>query len=532
MPMAIVTTRSSASRRMAAVSSTGARSNLVHLTAVRGGDRGRGSDSELFSSGATGLGATASSHPYATGGPTAATGAAAVLSNTPTFVESFDGVRKRRVGWDAERRKFQVITHPTHGDSIKGRIERYLRQSFLPDHVTPDYYNYTRWRVLQRLISATVSVFGTRALLLALGLKTERVGLTATFNWIQKDAFGKFGRIMWASKMGRRFDSDAKRWRFRSSLLFAAGTGLEVLTYIFPAAFLLLATIANVLKQMSMLTSSATRNAMYKSFAGDSQNLGDITAKGEAQIAVVDLLGILLGIFLSKSIGTAQVGMAVAYILLSCVDVFAIYNEIRSVVFSSLNLERGAMVVKAFVRKGREGVLNPNEASREERIFWNPASIDTSIFRTVSQTGCSLEELHKVREAFSLVEKKEGGREGGVEGEKHFLVTWSPTVGASIVLHTGANQRDILRALLTWAYFEEAWKEGGVEEGQKQKQRQAWSMEEEKEEDQRQERALVMLKSAHAKAKETEECFLEALTNKGWDMRHTVFGKIKKRTEW
>ena len=38
---------------------------------------------------------------------------------------------------------------------------------------------------------------------------------------------------------------------------------------------------------MSMLTSSATRNAMYKSFAGDSQNLGDITAKGEAQIAVV-----------------------------------------------------------------------------------------------------------------------------------------------------------------------------------------------------------------------------------------------------
>lgn len=426
-----------------------------------------------------------------------------------------------------------MITHPTHGDNIKGRIERYLRQSFLPDHVTPDYYNYTRWRVLQRLISATVSVFGTRALLLALGLKTERVGLTATFNWIQKDAFGKFGRIMWASKMGRRFDSDAKRWRFRSSLLYAAGTGLEVLTYIFPAAFLLLATIANILKQMSMLTSSATRNAMYKSFAGDSQNLGDITAKGEAQIAVVDLLGILLGIFLSKSIGTAQVGMGVAYILLSCVDVFAIYNEIRSVVFSSLNLERGAMVVKAFVRKGREGVLNPNEASREERIFWNPASIDTSIFRTVSQTGCSLEELHKVREAFS----SEGGKEGGKEAEKHFLVTWSPTVGASIVLHTNANQHDILRALLTWAYFEDAWKEGGQkgEGGQKekkQKQRQAWSVEEEKEEGQRQERALVMLKAAHQRAKETEEGFLQALAKKGWDMRHTVFGKIKKRTEW
>ena len=435
----------------------------------------------------------------------------------PIFVESYDGMRKQRVAWDAERRRFQVMTHPTHGDSLEARIKRYLCQSFLPDHVTPDYYNYTKWRVLQRLISATVSVFGTRALLLALGLKTERVGLAATFNWIQKDAFGKFGRIMWASKMGRRFDSDAKRWRFRSSLLYAAGTGLEVLTYIFPAAFLLLATIANILKQMSMLTSSATRNAMYKSFAGDSQNLGDITAKGEAQIAVVDLLGILLGIFLSKSIGTAQIGMGVAYILLSCVDVFAIYNEIRSVVFSSLNLERGAMVVKGFVAQGAEGIPTPNAASRQEYIFWNPASIDTSIFRTVSQTGCSLDELHKVREAFPATE--------------HFLVTWSPSVGTSIVLNTSANHNDILRALLTWAYFNQAWEEGQGA-AQMQKQRHAWSAEEQEVEDRRQERALAALKTAHDQARSAEAGFLQALAAKGWDMRHTVFGKIKKRTDW
>ena len=228
------------------------------------------------------------------------------LEPLPAFVESYDGHRKHRVAWDSEHHRFSVVTEPSR-DGFAMRATRFLKHSFLPEHVSPDYYVYTKWRILQRLVSATVSVFGTRALLLALGVKTERVGLTATFNWIQKDAFGKFGRIMWASKMGRRFDSDAKRWRFRSSLLYAAGTGLEVLTYVFPAAFLLLATLANTLKQMSMLTSSATRNAMYKSFAGDSQNLGDITAKGEAQIAVVDLIGILLGISMSKMIGTSQV---------------------------------------------------------------------------------------------------------------------------------------------------------------------------------------------------------------------------------
>lgn len=72
-----------------------------------------------------------------------------------------------------------------------------------------------------------------------------------------------------------------------------------------------------------MLTSSATRNALYNSFrkldgsndggnasnsttvgyrrgSGGSENIGDITAKGEAQIAVVELFGIASGICLSS----------------------------------------------------------------------------------------------------------------------------------------------------------------------------------------------------------------------------------------
>lgn len=55
-----------------------------------------------------------------------------------------------------------------------------------------------------------------KALLLALGIKSRRLGAAAAMSWVLKDALGKFGRILWASKMGRRFDSDAKRWRFRS----------------------------------------------------------------------------------------------------------------------------------------------------------------------------------------------------------------------------------------------------------------------------------------------------------------------------
>lgn len=65
----------------------------------------------------------------------------------------------------------------------------------------------------------------------------------------------------------------------KKSLLYAAGNGLEIVTYVFPASFLILAAMANSFKQMSMLTSSATRNTIYRSFARG-ENIGDITAKG------------------------------------------------------------------------------------------------------------------------------------------------------------------------------------------------------------------------------------------------------------
>ena len=80
--------------------------------------------------------------------------------------------------------------------------------------------------------------------------------------WVLKDALGKVSRIIWASMNGRKFDSDAKKWRFRSSLLFALGNGLEIVTYMVPSMFLLIAAVANALKQMSMVTFSATRNTM------------------------------------------------------------------------------------------------------------------------------------------------------------------------------------------------------------------------------------------------------------------------------
>jgi hypothetical protein len=187
--------------------------------------------------------------------------------------------------------------------SLEQKVRQIVVNAFLPEGVTNNYYTFIKWRIVQRFINANVNVFGTQSLLMGLGIQNKRatLGLSAALNWVLKDALGKLVRMCWASQMGRKFDPDAKRWRYRSSLLFALGNGLEVMTYVFPYWFLLLATLANSLKQMSMLTSSSTRNALYNSFRdGTKENIGDITAKGEAQIAIVDLLGIMSGVCLSS----------------------------------------------------------------------------------------------------------------------------------------------------------------------------------------------------------------------------------------
>jgi hypothetical protein len=82
-------------------------------------------------------------------------------------------------------------------DSIFTVLQQFLYSCFIPSgKLSKDYFTYTRWRLCQRFVSATarsvlswltahfvppycflLSVFGTQALLLALGFKRAHIGL-------------------------------------------------------------------------------------------------------------------------------------------------------------------------------------------------------------------------------------------------------------------------------------------------------------------------------------------------------------------
>jgi hypothetical protein len=188
---------------------------------------------------------------------------------------------------------------------------------------------------------------------MGLGIKSsvsQMGALSAALKWVLKYALGKIVRMAWASRMGRQFDSDAKRWQFRGAFVYAMGNFLEIITYMMPNMFLVWATLANCCKQVSMLTSSSTRTAIYNSFRdGSRENIGDMTAKGEAQIAIVDLIGIASGVSLSRAVGTSVQRVLAVYVVLQAFEMVCMYRQLRTVVYRVLNFERLAAVLEDFL---------------------------------------------------------------------------------------------------------------------------------------------------------------------------------------
>lgn len=337
-----------------------------------------------------------------------------------------------------------------------------LRVSFVPAGVTQNYYAFMRWRIIQRFVNANLHVFGTQSLLLGLGIKAQmnsRMGaLSAALNWVLKDALGKIVRMIWASRMGLRFDGDAKRWRFRSSFVFAAGNGLEIATYIFPNMFLIWATLANCCKQISMLTSSSTRPSIFNSFRdGTRENIADITAKGEAQIAIVELFGIASGICLSRFVGMSVRNIVIIYSLLQALEIACVYAEMRQVEYRVCNFERLVTVIQSSLESLDKNVLSPHEVALSERMFRPPKHLSRRrvMFGSLGRSKLSPSELDHLlkisgRNRFLLVVGSNVKR----PHTRFNRFIWKSKRSLSIqekchvVLHSSATNSDIVKGTL------------------------------------------------------------------------------------
>ena len=253
-----------------------------------------------------------------------------------------------------------------------------------PQTVHPFYLPFASWNFAQMVFGSASGVLSTQSILYGLGLSSDGLALSSTLNWILKDGLGQFGGIWIVSLIGGRFDVEPKRYHIFAVVLLIISCILEILVPLAPHYFVLVASIANIFKNVSWMVTSATRAQIHKQFARH-DNMGDITGKSAAQNTLASLIGTGLGIILSTMFlsrgGVSPVEGVVKCLLvvvpLSLISLFADYQSCLYAVSTRLNLQRlDILFYHSFTELfGKTKVFNPSILHSLSRYILSPETV-------------------------------------------------------------------------------------------------------------------------------------------------------------
>ncbi|KAF5463884.1 hypothetical protein F2P56_014011 [Juglans regia] len=245
-----------------------------------------------------------------------------------------------------------------------------VRDFFIPKQVSESYMDYVKWKFLHRVFSSALQVLATQAMFRAIGFGYSRsLPSAAALNWVLKDGLGRLSRCIYTASLASAFDTNLKRVRFSTSVIFTLSIGVELLTPAFPQYFLLLASVANIAKQISLASYLATNTAVHRSFAiGD--NLGEVSAKAQIQTVCFDNLGLLLAALLNMLLKNSPRLLAglpfVIYPIFSAFDLFGIYQGLKHVHLPTLTKDRLEIILNTWIELGY--VPSPADVSKEEGV--------------------------------------------------------------------------------------------------------------------------------------------------------------------
>ena len=271
---------------------------------------------------------------------------------------------------DVKEDKKLMSTLETKIEETSQRLISHLLPAGYPHSVPHTYTSFASYQFVASLSSSTAMVLSTQTLLHALGLSSQSaVPISAALNWVLKDGIGQFGGILFASYLGQGangFDANPKQWRMVSGIALDLSTFLELISPLFPYAYFLpLASLANVGKNISFLTASASRAALHQNLAKKA-NLGDITAKAGSQSILASLVGTALGVGMSPFLITGQDYhsshiLLATFLVLSAIHQGGTYMSLKSVPITSLNRVRFHHILQHFVQHFSELDKQPYE---------------------------------------------------------------------------------------------------------------------------------------------------------------------------
>ncbi|CAN6803071.1 unnamed protein product [Brassica oleracea] len=329
---------------------------------------------------------------------------------------------------------------------------------FIPKQVSDSYISYVKWKFLHRVFSSALQVLATQAMFRAIGIGQSRsLASSAAFNWILKDGLGRLCRCIYTASLASAFDTNLKRVWFSTSLLFSLSIGVELMTPLFPRYFLLLASIANIAKQISLSCYLATGSAVHRSFAV-ADNLGEVSAKAQIQTVCFDNLGLLLAVLLNMLFQKNQRLQAslpfVLYPIFSTIDLLGIYQGLKHINLQTLTKNRLEIILERWIQSRQ--VPSPAEVSKEEGVDLLGSRASKRVWPI--RIGC-LDPKAQIPKLSMMVMQSLRNDDGyfiTLELSSHgFRRTPRPRI--VICLREGANSLEVITSLLQTCYIRKAF---------------------------------------------------------------------------
>lgn len=268
-----------------------------------------------------------------------------------------------------------------------------------PNSVTRDYLPFQIWDSLQGLSTYIRMMLSTQALLSAIGVgEKSATVIGATFQWFLRDLSGMLGGILFTFYQGSNLDSNAKMWRLVADLMNDLGMLMDLISPLFPSAFVFILCLGSLSRSFTGVASGATRAALTQHFALQ-DNAADISAKEGSQEMVATMAGMALGMFLAHVTRGHSLAIWFSFLSLTMFHMYANYKAVRCLSLDTLNDERSSLLLQHFMKTGQ--VLSAETVSKEEHVLplWlNPwSSKKFNCLHSRIQLGVKVSSLNHVQ---------------------------------------------------------------------------------------------------------------------------------------
>ncbi|GMP93798.1 hypothetical protein CsSME_00043495 [Camellia sinensis var. sinensis] len=370
--------------------------------------------------------------------------------STELVVEEWSGSSSTKL------RRTAIITASSTSSSIAIRrsgsrfnqLWTRILQAFVPEgfpsSVTPDYLPFQIWDSLQGLSTYVRTMLSTQALLSAIGVgEKSATVIGATFQWFMRDLTGMLGGILFTFYQGSNLDSNAKMWRLIADLMNDLGMLMDLVSPLFPSAFVFIVCLGSLSRSFTGVASGATRAALTQHFALHN-NAADISAKEGSQETLATMIGMALGMLLARVTIGHPLAIWLSFLSLTMFHMYANYKAVRCLSLTTLNCERSSILLLHFMKTGGQ-VLSPEQVSDMEHVLplWTTSWISKvpKVLHTRVHIGVRVSSLNHQEMTSLLHSARSHYKEA-----KYLLFEQKGAV--SIVMHKDSTAANVLEAFL------------------------------------------------------------------------------------